>query len=84
MDEIITSPIVRFLTLANDKETIKHYFNDERPEFVILSINDIPGEIINPSGIYQKEIIGYYCPCNKQHPHDAPESVTSGKFIQND
>lgn len=84
MDEIITAPLVQFLTMANDKQVIKDAFNKEEPEFVILVINDIPGGLLTPSDVYQKEVIGYYCPCNKEHPHDAPEPIKSRKFVFND
>ena len=84
MDEIITVPFIRLLTIMDDKESAKNAAQFLYPDFVVVSVNEIFMRIKKPSTIYQKEIIGYFCPCNQEHPHDAPEVVKSGKFVFND
>lgn len=83
-DETITVPFVRLLSIASDKESAKNSAQILYPEFVVVNVSDIPGDLLIPSSIYQKEIIGYFCPCDKEHPHDAPQSIRDGKFVFND
>lgn len=83
-DETVTVPFVRLLTIMDSKELAKNAAQILYPEFVVVNVNEIPSHIVNPSTLYKKEIIGYFCPCDKEHPHDAPQSIKDGKFVFND